>query len=134
MYLIFKGWPLFAENDHKILIYVWIAKSATDLVSPNLNYIQVKFDVNQSICFEVIGQNVIWSGWFSGSGNGSSWQVLQFRVLIDNIDLTWHHVAECSHLATSMMTIRQTHSVTHTNTHTHTHTHTHTFRQSFPSV
>ena len=40
----------------------------------------------------------------SGSGNGSSWHMLQFQVLIDSSDLTWNHVAKCSHLATNVMT------------------------------
>ena len=43
-------------------------------------------------------------------------------VLIDSIDHTWHHVAECSHLATNLTT------------DTHTHTHTHTQTNFFPQV
>ena len=55
---------------------------------PELNYMQVKFGVNPSISFEVTGQNVILYGWSIWNGNGSSWLVLHFQVLADNIDLT----------------------------------------------
>ena len=43
--------------------------------------------MNPFITFEVIGQNVMWAGgsMLSGSGNGSSWQVLHFWVLVDSI-------------------------------------------------
>ena len=34
---------------------------------------------------------------------------MQPQVLIDSIDLTWHHVAECNHLATNVMIDRHTH-------------------------
>ena len=44
------------------------------MLSPELNYIQVKFGVNPSISFEVTGQNVMLYGWSrrNGNGNGSS--------------------------------------------------------------
>ena len=47
-------------------------------------------------------------GWSMWNGNGSSWLVLHFQVLVDSIDLTRHHVAKSSHLAANMMTDRQT--------------------------
>ena len=55
-------------------IYLWISKSATYMLSLELNYIQVKFGVNPSIGFEVTGQNVILYRWsiLNGNGNGSS--------------------------------------------------------------
>ena len=92
------------------MIYPWNLKSAICMVSPRLNYIQVKFGVNPSNTLEVTGQNVILSGWsiWNGNGNGSSWLVLHFQVLVDSIDLTWHHVAKSSHLAANVMTDRQT--------------------------
>ena len=44
------------------------------MLSPELNYIQVKFGVNPFISFEVTGQNVILYRWsiINGNGNGSS--------------------------------------------------------------
>ena len=89
------------------------------LVSPELNHTQVNFGVNPFIRFEVIGQNVILSDiwlihiiWIRKRIILTSVAIcsLQFRVHIDSIDLTWHHVAACSHLATSVMTDRQTHT------------------------
>ena len=102
------------------MIYPWISKSAVYLLSPELNYIQVKLGVNPFISFEVTGQNVILYGWsiWNGNGNGSSWLVLHFQVLVDGIDLTCHHVAKSSHLAANVMTDRQTDTHTHTDTHT----------------
>ena len=41
------------------------------ILSPDLNYIQVKFGVNPSIDFEVTGKNVILSGWSIGNVNGN---------------------------------------------------------------
>ena len=97
------------------MICQWISKSAIGLymLSPELNYIQVKFGVNPSISFKVTGQNVILYRWSILNGNGSSWLVLHFQVLLDSIDLTWRHVAKSSHLAVNVMT----------DTHTHRHTH-----------
>ena len=63
------------------------------------------------INFEVTCQNVILYGLsiWNGNGNGSSWLVLHFQVLVDSIDLMWHYVAKSSHLVTNVMTDRQTH-------------------------
>ena len=60
------------------------------MLSPELNYIQVKFGVNPSISFEVTGQNVILYRWsiLNGNGNESSRVVLHFQVLLDSNDLT----------------------------------------------
>ena len=58
---------------------------------------------------------------WNGNGNGSSWIVLHFQVLVDSIHLTWCHAAKSSHLTAKVMTDRHT--------HTHTHTHTLTDRQ-----
>ena len=65
---------------------------------------------NLFITFEVLGENVIWSRWsiLSGYGNKSFWLVLHVQVLVDSINLTWHHVAKSSLLATNVMTDRQT--------------------------
>ena len=106
------------------MIHPWISKSAIYMLSPELNYLQVKFGVKLSINFEVTGQNVILYGWsiWNGNGNGSPWLVLHFQVLVDSIDLTWHHVAESSHLTANVMTDRQTHTQTHTHRHTHRQT------------
>ena len=58
------------------------------MLSPELNYIQVKFDVNPFISFEVTGQNVILYRWsiLNGNGNGSSRLVLHFQVLLNSVD------------------------------------------------
>ena len=42
--------------------------------------------------------------------------MLHFQVLVDSIDLTWHHAAKSSHLVTNVMTDRQTHTRTHRHT------------------
>ena len=99
-------------------IYPWISKSALYMLSPELNYIQVKFGVNPFISFELTGENVILYRWsiLNGNGNGSSWLVLHFQVLADSIDLTWHYVAKSSHLTANVMTDR------HTGRHTDTQT------------
>ena len=55
--------PYSLKNDHNILICLWISKSATYMLSPEQNYMQVKFGVNPSISFEVTGQNMILYGW-----------------------------------------------------------------------
>ena len=104
------------------MICLWISKSAIYMLSPELNYIQVKFGVNPSISFEVTGQNVILYRWsiLNGNGNGSSWLVLHFQVLLYSVILTWRHVAKSSHLAANVMTDRQTDRHTHTQTHTQT--------------
>ena len=47
------------EGIGEIMIFPWISKSATYMVYPELNYIQVKFGVNPCISSEVISQNVI---------------------------------------------------------------------------
>ena len=68
------------------------------------------------------GQIVIlyrWSIW-NGNGNGSSWLVVHFQVLLNSIDLTWRHVAKSSHLAANVMTDRHTHRHTDTQTHRQT--------------
>ena len=46
------------------------------MLFPELNYIQVKFGVNSSVSFEVIGQNVIIFGWYLGSPSLSDDDVL----------------------------------------------------------
>ena len=53
---------------------IMVYKFSTYMLSPELNYIQVKFGVNPSISFEVTGQNVISYRWsiLNGNGNGSS--------------------------------------------------------------
>ena len=111
----FKADPYSLKMTINFFIYLWISKSATHMLSPELNYIQVKFGMNPSTSFEVTGQNVILSWWsiWNGNGNGSSWLVLHFQVLVDSIDLTWHHVAKSSHLAANVMTDRQTDTQTH---------------------
>ena len=117
----FKADPYSLEITMKKLIYPWISESAIYMLSPELNYIQVKFGVNSSISFEVTGQSVILYRW---SINGWSWLVLHFQVLLDSIDLTWRHVAKSSHLAANVMTDRQTHTHTHTETDRQTDTQT----------
>ena len=57
------------------------------MLSSVLICIQVEIGVNSPISFEVIGQNVILYGWstWNGNGNGSSWLVLHFQVLLQRI-------------------------------------------------
>ena len=71
---------------------------------------------------EVTGQNVTLYRWsiLNGNGNGSSWLVLHFQVLLDSIDPTWRHVAKFSHLAANVMTDRHTHTQTGSQTHRQT--------------
>ena len=111
----FKADPYSLKMTITFLFFLWISKFATFILCPELNYIQVLFGVNSSICLEVIGQNVIlyrWSIW-NGSGNGSSWLILHFQVLVNSINIKWHHVAKSSHLVTNVMTDRQTETHTH---------------------